>query len=278
MSNALVGIFGWSAALFHGDSMTYDRWCFVRSRLPRAKDTGERVLDVGCGTGAITMGIARRGYATVGLSWDERNQRVAEQRAKLSGIGNISFPIADVRELDKLIEHNNAYHYVICCEVIEHVIDDLKLVRDMAACLKPGGSLILTTPNFLYKSSWKDSGPWEEVENGGHVRRGYAPEALRELCEQAGMRVEEIGYTSFLLSQLFLRFQNLLSIGLGNRAVWAICIIPRAFAVIFDSSVGRMLSYVAKWPGYSITLVAFKPRFEEKPILLVDRKYREIRV
>ena len=59
------------------------------------------VLDVGCGSGAFTLGAARRGYETVGPSWDERDQAIAMSRAKLLGLTNVSFPICDVRRLDE---------------------------------------------------------------------------------------------------------------------------------------------------------------------------------
>ncbi len=117
MSDLLVRLFGWSAALIHGDTTVLDRWRFLRRRLPRVRSTGERVLDIGCGTGAFTMGAARRGYESVGLSWDERNQAVANRRAELAGIKNVSFPICDVRRLDERTELVEGFGIVICCEV-----------------------------------------------------------------------------------------------------------------------------------------------------------------
>lgn len=258
--NTLVSIFGWSAALFHGDTMTYDRWRFVRSKLPMVKNTGEKVLDVGCGSGAITMGVANRGYETIGLSWDEENQKKAVQRAKISGIETVSFPVGDARKLDQMEEYKQTFDCVLCCEVIEHILDDVKLMRDIVGCLKPGGKLILTTPNAFYRSSEFDAGPWEVEENGGHVRRGYTSSEIKELCELSGLRIEEIGYISFLTSQVFNIFQRKLTKHLSSRVVWLLCLIPRIIPVLMDRVAGSFLSKLVGWPGYSITLVAYKPR------------------
>jgi 2-polyprenyl-3-methyl-5-hydroxy-6-metoxy-1,4-benzoquinol methylase len=66
--------FGFPATLVHGDTLVLDRWFWLTRYLPVTRN-GESLLDVGCGTGAFTIGAARRGYRAIGLSWDERNQR-----------------------------------------------------------------------------------------------------------------------------------------------------------------------------------------------------------
>ena len=131
------------------------------------------MLDVGCGTGAFSIGTARRGYSSLGLSWDERNQTVAEQRAALAKANTAKFEICDVRQLDARKDLVNSFDVVLCTENIEHIIDDFKLVRSMANCLKPGGRLLLTSP-YERRIPWSsmDYGPFPDFEDGRHVRRG----------------------------------------------------------------------------------------------------------
>jgi hypothetical protein len=92
---------------------------------------------------------------------------------------------------------------VVCTETIVHIIDDFRLMRAMSGCLKPGGRLLLTTQQLRrIPLNSMDYGPLPDFEDGRHVRRGYNRAILEELCEHAGMRIEEIGYASGPISQL----------------------------------------------------------------------------
>jgi 2-polyprenyl-3-methyl-5-hydroxy-6-metoxy-1,4-benzoquinol methylase len=262
MSNLLVRVLGWPATLIHGDTLVLDRWRWARPRLPLTLPASASVLDVGCGSGAFTMGAARRGYEAVGLSWDERNQAIATSRANVLGLENTSFPICDVRRLDERPELHSRFDIALCFENIEHILDDQKLVKDIYACLKPGGRLLLTTPNYFYHPlSPGDRGPFHQVEDGGHVRRGYSPATLRELCERTGFRVEEIGSVSHYFSQRATTILRILIRCFGSKLGWLFALPLRSLPVLFDGWLGQWLGHWLDRPGFSITLVAYKPRF-----------------
>src|SRR5947209_3905387 len=96
----LVKIFGFPATLIHGDTLVVDRWNWMKERLKPVSKPLE-VLDVGCGTGAFSIGLSGMGYNALGLSWDERNQTVARERAKMCNADKATFEIQDVRTLDQ---------------------------------------------------------------------------------------------------------------------------------------------------------------------------------
>jgi 2-polyprenyl-3-methyl-5-hydroxy-6-metoxy-1,4-benzoquinol methylase len=138
------------------------------------------------------MGAARRGYRSLGLSWDKRNQSVAQQRAKICKADSASFEVQDVRRLDERLDLAEQFDVAICCECIEHILDDVKLMQDIARCLKPEGVLLLTTPNLSFKPMAYDNEKLSTGDNGGHVRRGYAPDDLTRLCQLSGFDVMKI--------------------------------------------------------------------------------------
>jgi len=251
----LVRWVGFPATLVHGDTLVLDRWFWLCRHLPLTRN-GERLLEVGCGTGAFTIGAARRGYNTIGMSWDERNQAVALERAKLCGVGNIEFPIQDVRKLDCREDLKGQFDFVLCLETIEHILDDGKLMRDMAGCLKAGGRLLLTTPNYYYRAiTAGDNGPFLMEETGWHVRRGYSAVMLQEMCRNANLEVEEIGSCSGFLSQKVTALWRVIRMPSAGR--FALTLPLRLLPPIFDP----LISKLTNWPNFSICLVAYKPRW-----------------
>ena len=114
----LVKIFGHPATLFHSDSTVLDRWLWVKSKLPITRDD-ETLIDIGCGTGAFTIGSALRGYKALGLSWDDRNQRVAKERSEICKADMATFEVQDVRLLDEREDLYQSFDIAICIENIE---------------------------------------------------------------------------------------------------------------------------------------------------------------
>ncbi|MGM0589220.1 MAG: class I SAM-dependent methyltransferase [Bacteroidota bacterium] len=256
--SGLVKIFGFPATLIHGDPLVWDRWRWLKKHLPPTRN-GEQLIDFGSGTGAFTIGSARRGYSALGLSWDERNQRVASERADICNTNNVDFEVLDLRQLHSREDLLDQYDVAICLEVFEHILDDQKLMADIAGCLQPGGRLFLTTPNYHNHAITKDDdGPYSKVEDGGHVRRGYTPEMLRELCNNAGLRVEEIDYCSGWFSQKLTTLMR--TLGKLHPLIGWLSILPlRILPPLLDPAIAKIFG----WPGFSITLEAYKPRYQD---------------
>lgn len=256
-NSLLVKIFGFQATLQHGDALVWDRWRWLRARI-RLTRNEERLLDVGCGSGAFAIGFGRLGYNSLGLSWDQRNQDVAEARAKLCKAPRAKFEICDVRELDQQTHLFEAFDIVTCTENIEHIIDDRRLMVAMGKCLKPGGRLLLTTPSIrAIPQSFMEYGPFPDFEDGRHVRRGYNRLMLTELCNAAGLQIEEVSYVSGPISQfsawVLARVGELTHPGLG----W-LCVLPlRPLPPLFD----KLLMRVFGAPPFCIAIEAYKAKY-----------------
>lgn len=248
----LVRCLGFRGAMLHGDPMVADRWRFLRRWLPKVRD-GQTLMDVGCGSGTFTIGAARRGYQAIGLSWDEKNQRTATERSAICGVPHTRFPVQDARRLDESRELREAFDVIVNFENIEHILDDRKLMLDMASCLRPGGWLIQTAPYYLFNPiTALEIGPFSKTEDGGHVRRGYTAAMLKELCADAGLIIEEISSCSGFISQ---KLTWLLRV--GGTPAWFLSLPLRVLPRLLDPSIKWLTGY----RDYSICLVAYKPRF-----------------
>lgn len=230
----LTKIIGFPATVIHGDTLVLDRWRWLKARLPVTRNA-EKMIDIGCGTGAFSIGASLRGYEALGLSWDERNQMVAGDRAKICKTESAKFEVFDVRNLDARDDLTGKFDIAICFENIEHIIDDKKLFKDIVSCLKPGGRLLLTAPYLLNKpmTSPGDNGPFSKTEDGGHVRWGYTKAMLEELCRHANIVPERISYCSGIISQKITVILRVLS-RIHPLFGWAVVLPLRILPPLFD--------------------------------------------
>ncbi|MFZ1887974.1 MAG: methyltransferase domain-containing protein [Candidatus Binataceae bacterium] len=196
MTDPLIRILGWRAMFIQGDPMVYDRLRWLRRHLRPGR---LRTLDAGCGNGAFTLYAARIGNDAVGISFDPANNRKAVARAGMLGIAGARFVQGDLRQLETMRAELGSFDQVICLETIEHIMDDRKLVHDLAGMLRPSGRLLLSTPNSKCPPMRGDK--VSPIENGDHVRWGYTHQEMRAMLACAGLATVAEEYCSGLVSQ-----------------------------------------------------------------------------
>jgi SAM-dependent methyltransferase len=228
--------------MIQGDPCVYDRYRWVRRRLRPGEG---RTLDVGAGNGGFAMFAASIGNKCVGISFDQEEMRDAERRAALCGIENVAFTVHDLR--DGPLE--GRFDQLICLEVVEHLLDDERLFRDMAVALRPGGRLLLTTPFAEHHPLWGET--LSKVEDGGHVRWGYSEARLRELCDSASLTPTSFGFVSGVVSQRLTNLQRRLRPFGKQRLGWA-AVFPLRLLQLLDRPLTRAMGF----PHLCITLVA----------------------
>jgi SAM-dependent methyltransferase len=147
------------------------------------KELGQRVLDLGCGIGNFTSALLDRELVVaVDLEPDciERlRERYPRQHNLHALVGDAS--CLRIRDLAQL-----RLDSCVCLNVLEHIKDDVAIVRSLASFLKPGAAIVLLLPAFpvLY-------GPIDT--NLGHYRR-YTRRSVRALASAAGVRVKRARY------------------------------------------------------------------------------------
>lgn len=109
---------------------------------------GERVLDVGCGSGVVADLLASMGAEVTGI---DANPKAIEFARATFHRPNLEFRCANVEDVSGA---SASIARVYCLEVIEHLYEEQvrALLATFARLLRPGGVLTLTTPN--YRGLW----------------------------------------------------------------------------------------------------------------------------
>jgi ubiquinone/menaquinone biosynthesis C-methylase UbiE len=115
------------------------------SRFRAAADmlTGEKVLDVGCNAGVLSRILAEKGKDVLGIDILPSAIEIARTFNQVSGT---SFESGD---LFKMAFTDNSFDCVLFLETIEHVHEPAKFLDEFRRILKPGGCLIVSTPNAV---------------------------------------------------------------------------------------------------------------------------------
>lgn len=152
---------------------------------------GDRILDIGCGSGRHT-GAAYRLEKVCVTGADRNPQDLREARERLAvhdrlgehGGGTWCLAAADATCLPFA---DAAFDLVVCSEVLEHISDHEQAVREIIRVLKPGRHLVVSVPRYLpERICWALAGDYASA-NQGHVRI-YRKRRLIAFLGQAGCR------------------------------------------------------------------------------------------
>ncbi len=111
--------------------------------------SGREVLDVGCGGGILSEGMARHGARVLGIDLGEAHLRVAELHTLETGV-EVDYRLVAVEALAE--ERPASFDLVTCMEMLEHVPDPASVVRACARLVRPGGLVFFSTLNRNLKS------------------------------------------------------------------------------------------------------------------------------
>ena len=162
---------------------------FVEDICRDVKDRRPKILDVGCGTGANLLMLSKYGEAE-GVDISEDALAFCRDR----GLDKVKLGAAE-----ELPYEDGTFDLVTAFDVVEHMDDDLAVMKEMRRVLRPGGRVLLFVPTFMFL--------WGLQDDVSHHRRRYRLPELTRVLEQAGFQIERATYANitFFLPILIIR-------------------------------------------------------------------------
>ncbi len=166
----------------------------IKKELRRIKKTipvDAVVLDAGAGFGQYTYYMSRLGRKWSIKAVDVKAEQVDDCNRFFIQIGRsdrVRFEVADLT----VFNEPDQYDLAISVDVMEHILDDVTVFRNICTSLKPGGVLLVSTPS--------DKGGSDADDHHGsfideHVRDGYNMDEIRNKLLSAGFSKTDIQYT-----------------------------------------------------------------------------------
>ncbi|MCF8175207.1 MAG: bifunctional 2-polyprenyl-6-hydroxyphenol methylase/3-demethylubiquinol 3-O-methyltransferase UbiG [Burkholderiaceae bacterium] len=154
----------------------------------------KQVVDVGCGGGLLSEGMAALGASVTGIDLSEKALGIARLHLYESG-HTIDYRLISAEAM--ATESPSLFDVVTCLELLEHVPDPASTVAACARLVKPGGQVFLSTINRNPKAYMLAVVGAEYLLNllprGTHdYTRFLKPAELSRLCRDAGLEVLEI--------------------------------------------------------------------------------------
>ena len=162
---------------------------------------GDRILDIGCGSGRHTAAVFQfKEITVIGADhnindlYEARDRIQLHERLGEHGGGHWGLATADIAALPFKKE---AFDLVICSEVLEHVARDDVAANELIRVIKPGHNLVVSVPRYLpERICWALSKDYTAADNG-HIRI-YRKKKLIRCLEGLGLKRWAVRYAHSL--------------------------------------------------------------------------------
>lgn len=196
---------------------------------------GSRILDVAAAQGNFSLTLAEMGYQ---VTWNDLREELAGYVQLKYERGKIDYVPGNILDLT----FEQSFDAVLLTEIIEHVAHPDELLRKAGKLVRPGGHIVMTTPNGRYvrnKLPKFSECPHPEVyeaaqfkpDADGHIFLLH-PDEIAALAENAGLIVSDVTLFTNPLSHGHLKtewFLPLLPSELVRIVEHASRLLPRAF-------------------------------------------------
>lgn len=205
-----------------------------------------KILDAGSGIGSYVYYLSKLFPKTHIDGWeiDKRKLAFTKKFSKELLINNVRFTYGDIT---KRQNKRKVYDFIISIDVLEHIRDYKKTLKNFYTLLRPGGYLYIHTPQINQKRFFDKLKSWEHKD---HMREGFEPEKLIADLETIGFRVVFREYTFGFFGSLSWEVHHLLLAksfvlaGLAFPILYLVALIDR----YIDNEKGLAVSYLVQKP------------------------------
>jgi SAM-dependent methyltransferase len=145
-------------------------------------------VDLGGGAGEFSTVARGRGYEVTLVDGDPRNTVNAERLGVAAVLADLNLPLTELED--------GRFDGASLIEVVEHVQMAERLVSEACRLLKPGGLLLLSTPNALWWPERLRALRGLPPEAEGYHFRFFGVAGTRALCEKAGFEITAIEFST----------------------------------------------------------------------------------
>jgi 2-polyprenyl-6-hydroxyphenyl methylase/3-demethylubiquinone-9 3-methyltransferase len=159
---------------------------------------GLKVLDVGCGDGAISELIHNNGNENWAMDLPDVADTVPEARKAWLRVFHCDASKKPWFTLENTLFNDGAFDVVFAGEIIEHMIDIEPFLTEAHRVLKPGGRIVLTTPNAVRELNrigmiFGNVHGWHQWDAIPHHIRFWTPDTLALALQKYGFKPTKIG-------------------------------------------------------------------------------------
>jgi SAM-dependent methyltransferase len=150
------------------------------------------ILDAGAGFGQYTWRMSRMNTNWKIKAVDIDPEHIAGNTRFFRDAGLSDRITCEICDLAGLDEAGN-YDFILSVDVMEHIKEDELVLRNFFGALKPGGSILISTPSDQGGSDVHDAAEQSFIDE--HVRDGYGIKEISEKLERAGFRNIQASFT-----------------------------------------------------------------------------------
>ena len=214
------------------------------------------ILDAGSGFGQYSYFMSGFSDRNCLLGVDVKTDQIAQCNEFFRAIGklNVMFKVEDLTKFKK----DNSFDLILCVDVMEHIEDDVQVLKNFNASMKPGGMLLISTPSDQGGSDAHDANDPSFIEE--HVRNGYGKQEIKDKLKLAGFSKVKAHYSYGTPGQISWRMSMSIPMRLLNISQAFFIVLPIYY--VFVMPVAMILNFIdsrtAHQTGTGLVVLAWK--------------------